>query len=392
MPHVSHPKTLKTSNRGWGKVWLLGVVLLQSISMISHAMEIKENTMYVYPGDSIQEAIRSATTREDIKTVIVKEGVYRPAHKGQALLWFNRHFNGIHLKAKGKVVLTAANPDIADPSDASYPAVVNHVIYFGVGVDARTVVEGFRIEGANGFVTTKHTRLYEPSREPRPNEYFYHDGGGIKIFGDSSPVLRNLEIADHFTSPCGAGISIQQEGAHSKPVLIENCILRNNRTQVTGAAIDLLPGSSAVIRNCLFVENVSNIGVDVVSLRGNAVPFTNNGVLTVFATSSAVVERCTFVNNRNGIDDMGGNSRIIDSLFWNNKNDDGLKGFSRFDLDLANGGVVMNNTIQGPNRDPQGAVGSEFNPPITGDPQFDKEWVPQNSMYEKRGYRPLPNP
>ena len=42
--------------------------------------------------------------------------------------------------------------------------------------------------------------------------------------------------------------------------MIENCVFRNNRAQITGAAVDLLPGSSAVISNCLFTGNLANTG------------------------------------------------------------------------------------------------------------------------------------
>jgi len=46
---------------------------------------------------------------------------------------------------------------------------------------------------------------------------------------------------------------------------LKNCVLRGNRSQVTGSAIDVLEGSAARIVNCLLVSNVSNMGFDVVA-------------------------------------------------------------------------------------------------------------------------------
>ena len=96
-----------------------------------------------------------------------------------------------------------------------------------------------------------------------------------------------------FSSPCGAGISVQHQGFNQQPVLIENCVFLRNRAQVTGAAIDLLAGSCALINNCLFVGNVSNIGEDVVAKQSGERPFVNSGVLTIFRNSRAIVRNCT---------------------------------------------------------------------------------------------------
>ena len=85
-----------------------------------------------------------------------------------------------------EVVLTAANPEIADPSQASYPAVVNHVVYFGDGISRRTVLRGFKITGANHFVTRdEQPGPIQPDLGVAQLErtlFFYQDGGGIKIF------------------------------------------------------------------------------------------------------------------------------------------------------------------------------------------------------------------
>src|SRR5207302_1618170 len=131
-------------------------------------------------GDNIQGALQLAARNETNKTVKVHAGQYRPASKRQALFWFNRAHDGIHLEAVGPVTLTAANPDLSSPRAQGYPAVVNHVIYFGDGISSNTVLEGFRLTGANNFVSEKLTRQMEPDSTLPKNLFFYTDGGGIK--------------------------------------------------------------------------------------------------------------------------------------------------------------------------------------------------------------------
>src|SRR4029453_10372740 len=102
--------------------------------------------------------------------------------------------------------------------------------------------------------------------------------------------------------------------------LFRHCVLRNNRTQTTGAALDLLHGSRATIENCLFVGNVSNMGGDSVGLLtgGESRPEHGSGALTVFAGSQATVSRSTFTGNWSGVDDDGSGSTYVDTIFWKN--------------------------------------------------------------------------
>src|SRR5213592_560922 len=93
--------------------------------------EARADGFHVYPGGSIQQALDAAAGHQHKKTVIVHAGTYQPAAPGQALIWFNARHDGIILEAAGEVVLTAANPSIADPRAPTRPAIVNHVVYFG---------------------------------------------------------------------------------------------------------------------------------------------------------------------------------------------------------------------------------------------------------------------
>ena len=362
-----------------------------SVPSAQAAIRFTNGAYQVFPGDNIQDALQQAAQNKTNKVVKVHAGEYRPNSKRQALLWFNKAHDGIRLEAEGAVRLTAANPELSAPGEQGFPAVVNHVVYFGDGISSNTVLKGFRITGANGFVTREKTKEMEPDTTVPKNYFFFADGGAIKVFGRSYPTIQNLEIADNFSSPCGAGISVQHQGFNQSAVFIENCVFLRNRAQSTGAAIDLLAGSSARIINCLFVGNVSNLGEDPVAKSSGERPFVNNGVLTIFWNSRAEVRNCTFTGNRNGVDDMGGQSTYANCIFVNNTLDTGLKGYARYELAVNAGakevsGCFINGTIH----DLAKVVFAEKNSLKAVASEFDQHFVPQASEYKDAGYRPAP--
>jgi hypothetical protein len=352
------------------------------------AILFSEDGYHVYPGDEIQDALNLAAANSTNKTIHVHAGEYRPTTKRQALIWLNRRHEGIHLLAEGDVTLTARNPLLGLPSEDGFPAAVNHVIYLGDGISSNTIVQGFKVTGANGFLTRERTREMEPSTTIPRNFFFYSDGGGIKVFGRSSPVLRNLEIIDNFTKPCGAGISIQNQGFKEDATVIENCIFRNNRAQGTGAAVDLLAGSAARITNCLFTGNTSNTGEDMVAKNSGERPFVNNGVVTIFWKSTAVFKNCTFAGNRNGVDDMGGESTYINCIFYQNNSDTGLKGYPRYELAVNAGAKVTGCRFSGTVIDIRHDVSPTSNQLTATPPQFDSQYRPGSPGYEGVGYFP----
>ena len=353
------------------------------------AISLSADGYHVHPGDNIQEALQLAATNKSTKVVKVHAGEYRPAQRRQALVWFNKSHDGIRLEAVGPVTLTASNSQLILPSEPGFPAVVNHVVYFGDGISSNTVLKGFRITGANNFVTKDGTREMEPSRTIPKNHFFYSDGGAIKVFGRSYPTIRNIEVVDNFTSPCGAGISVQHQGFKQDSVLIENCVFLRNRAQGTGAAIDLLTGSSARIINCLFVGNISNTGEDPVAKTSGERPFVNNGVLTIFWNSSAIIRNCTFTGNRNGADDMAGASSYANCIFADNKLDAGLKGFARYELAVNAGARVSGCFINGTIHDVRHDVSAKENVLDAPPPRFNKDFVPEAPEYKNAGYRPV---
>jgi hypothetical protein len=173
-------------------------------------------------------------------------------------------------------------------------------------------------------------------------------------------------------------------------VIFRNCIFRNNRTQITGSALDLLHGSRATVENCLFVGNIANLGVDYVGLLtdGEYHPEHGSGALTVFEGSRATVSKSTFTGNWNGVDDNGAGSTYVDCIFWKNNAAGGISTGARYELDITDGSGVRGSFIHGDVNDLRETIGRErntFNPP---DPRFDSQFTPRAPEYARVGYRP----
>lgn len=223
--------------------------------------------------------------------------------------------------------------------------------------------------------------------------FFNADGGAVKVFGRSYPTLRRLHIVDNYASPCAGGLSVQHAelGGGSSPgaVIIADCVFRNNRAQITGAAVDLLPGSSAIISNCLFVGNVANLGVNYIDANQAVPGFTNSAPLTVFPRSRASVRNCTFTGNRNAVDDLGNQSVYQDCVFWRNTLGNAFYGGRRYDLDIADQARVAGCLFGGPVRDPNRVVSNANNVFNAADPTFDAEFQPRAAEYQNAGFRPF---
>jgi len=357
----------------------------------SVTLDAKTRAYHVYPKNQIQDGLEAAAKDPANKTVYVHAGTYRPPARGQALIWFNARHDGITLEAVGDVTLTAANPDVADAQAPSYPAVVNHVVYFGDGVSRKTVLRGFKITGAKNFTSGSGEKSPIESDEIRKTTFFYTDGGGIKIYARSYPTIERVEVFGNYTSPCGGGVSVEHLGMIQDSTVFRDCIFRDNRTQTTGSAIDLLHGSHATIENCLFVGNVANMGVDVVGLLGGAEyrPEHGSGALTVFDGSRAAVSRSTFTGNWNGVDDNGTGSTYESSIFWKNTLRGGISPESRYELDIVDGGGVRGSFIHGEVNDLRGTINREVNTMDPPDPRFDPQFSPQAPQYGAVGYRPV---
>jgi len=359
------------------------------------AVEARPDGFHVHPGGSIQDALEAAARDTARKTVFVHAGVYQPAAPGQALIWFNARHDGITLEAVGDVTLTAANPARADRAAPSYPAIVNHVVYFGDQISRRTVLRGFKITGANNFTTGSGEKSPIESDEVRKTLFFYTDGGGIKVYARSFPTIEHVEVFGNYTSPCGGGVSIEHLAEPRESVLFRNCVFRDNRTQTTGAGFDLLHFSKATLENCLFTGNISNLGVDVVGILagGEFHPENGSGAMTVFGGAQATVSRCTFAGNWNGVDDAGTGSTYVDSIFWRNTAKGGISPGRRYEIDIEQGAGVKGCFIHGEIDDLRGTLTRGANTLAAPDPQFDAAYVPRAPQYASAGYRPsAPSP
>ena len=352
------------------------------------------DAFHVRPGESIQDALDAAAGDPVRKKVLVHAGTYRPARAGQALVKFNARHDGITLEAVGDVTLTAANPDVALRGVPSFPAIVNHVVYFGDGISRSTVFRGFRITGANGFTTGSGEKSPIESDELRKTLFFYTDGGGIKVYARSFPTIEGVEVCGNYTSPCGGGVSVEHLVEPKESVLFRNCIFRDNRTQTTGSGFDLLHFSKATLENCLFTGNISNLGVDVVGIlaAGEFHPENGSGAMTVFAGAQAIVRRCTFTGNWNGVDDAGSGSRYVDSIFWQNTAPGGISPGRRYEIDIEDGAGVHGCFICGDVEDLRGTLPPGANTLSGPDPQFDAEFGHRNPQYANAGYRPTAKP
>lgn len=352
-----------------------------------------DSILHVYPGDEIQSALDRAASDEQLKTVVIHAGTYRPKERRQSLIWFNRRHDGLRVFAEGDVTLTSANPDIADPKDKSYPAVANHVVYFGDGIGPTTEFAGFKITGANNFVVTDGP-VIEPTDLPalKRTAYFYFDGGGIKIYGRSYPTLERLEIYDNYSSPCGAGISVEHRGFTDNYVTIRDCVFRNNRVPLTGAALDLLgldKGSAALVENCLFVNNASNGSMDRRSLKlGTWMPEVGHGAITLFRHSKATFRNCTITSNRNGVDDLATNTTYERCIFWNNTLEGGWPTGARYETAVSVGSKLTDCFIGGGTDAQRAPIEPENNVLDAPNPEFAEDFSPSNPVYDGIGYRP----
>ena len=357
----------------------------------SAGVDARADGYHVFPKAQIQDALEAAAKDSARKTVFVHAGTYRPRAKGQALIWFNARHDGITLEAVGDVILTAANPEISDTRAPSHPAVVNHVVYFGDGVSRKTVFRGFKITGARNFTTGVGEKSPIESDDLRKTAFFYTDGGGIKIYARSYPTIESVEVHENYASPCGGGVSVEHLGQTQDSALFRNCVFRDNLTQTTGAALDLLHGSAATLENCLFVGNVSNMGVDYVGLLGGAeyLPENGSGAMTVFEGSRATVSKCTFTGNWNGVDDNGTGSTYVASIFWKNTLKGGISSGPRYELDITDGSGVRGSFIHGDINDLRGRINKDANTFDPPDPRFDAQFAPQASQYGAVGYRPV---
>ncbi len=182
---------------------------------------------------------------------------------------------------------------------------------------------------------------------------------------------------------------MEHQGFNQEAPLMKNCIFRNNSCQVTGSAVDVLPGGNLILENCLFVNNISNTGEDFVGqIMRSEYKEHGSGALTVFHDSKVKVIRCTFTGNWNGVDDKGIANVYRDCIFWQNTSPGGISKGDRYEFDILDGSKVSDCWIEGKIIDLRKTINPEVNMLHAPDPKFDENYVPQASEYSEAGYRP----
>lgn len=349
--------------------------------------------LHVFAGQEIQSGLDVAARLDAVRVVRVHEGVYKPSRSGQAFIRFNARHSGLTLEAEGDVTLTAGNADVANAVAKSFPAIVNHIVYFGDGVSAETTLRGFRLTGANGYTHDRTLDRLEPNDfQPalKPGLFYYLDGGAIKIFGRSWPTIENMTFENNWSNLCGGAISIEHRRMRGGHVTIRNSVFKNNNCAGTGAAIDVLEGSSVEIENCLFVDNIANTGMAKIAREFGLTYNAEHGcgALTVFPGSMAIVKSCTFTGNWNGVDDKGRRSVYLDCIFWQNNAGDGSRPGKPYEVDILDASGVSNCWLNGEIADLRGTLNSDKNSLEAPDPLFDEAFVPTSAEYATIGYRP----
>ncbi len=267
------------------------------------------------------------------------------------------------------------------------------MIYCGDGLTSNTIIRNLKVTGANGLATN----IDVPNEDFDDRKtllsrglFYFMDGGAVKVFGKSSPVFDTVDFVENETELCGGAVSIEQQGQSDQAVTFRNCRFINNRCPGTGAAVDALQGSLVRLENCLFVNNIANYGMDEIVVKYNLSYNGQHGcgALTVFPTSKAIVERCTFTENWNGADDRGTDSRYENSIFANNNASDGSRPGHPYELDIQNAAGVKGCLFFSKHADLQGTIPTDLNTLEAPDPDFDELYVPRHADYNNAGYRP----
>jgi len=347
----------------------------------------RSGPVYVTPDQDLQAALDAAASATVDRRLILKPGVYQTAKTQFCLLAVTSKHDGLTVEGLDGVVLSARSPD--NPNAAT----VSHVIYCGDGITQSTVFRNLTITGANGMATNGGVPVENYGDRAaflKQGLFFFMDGGAVKIFGQSSPVFERVDFVDNLTQLCGGAVSIEQQGFQTSPPMFRDCRFLRNRCPATGAAVDVLQGSSVSLENCLFVDNIGNYGMTEVqekyqlSYNGEH----GSGALTVFPGSKAMVNRCTFVGNWNAVDDRSESSRYVETIFAANDASDGSRPGHPYELDIINAGGVEGCIFYSEHPDLQRTVSSDTNILTADDPQFGENYVPANPLYGDVGFRP----
>lgn len=158
-----------------------------------------------------------------------------------------------------------------------------------------------------------------------------HGAGGGLHLNFNSVTVTNC-IFQHNRSQWGGGIFVYSDKSPS----IRNCYFYDNFAKESGGGMYLWDRSGSVVENCIFYSN---------SCQGYSLAIYTGGGLGAQSNTSAKVVNCTFANNTSSrIDGQGlmlynsSNARVVNTILWGSSNQAYLYGTS--------GSTIINCAIQ----------------------------------------------
>jgi hypothetical protein len=222
---------------------------------------------------------------------------------------------------------TSSNPNMVsgvnvyggyDDATGLRDIVNNKTILKNTGSDARvlnggnlaveTIWDGFTLTGGTRSSTGAGAQIGTNcvlsnciiSGNDNPGANQYASGGGVYMSGGK---LLNC-IVENNTCASSGGAGISNPGAGD--VIIENCIIRNNKATGANGGGGVILRNNSVIKNCIIANNEATVG--------------NVGGINAYGNSKVI--NCTVVNNKafgsSGATYLGGTASIINTILWNN--------------------------------------------------------------------------
>jgi predicted outer membrane repeat protein len=158
----------------------------------------------------------------------------------------------------------------------------NRVLYL-VAVDSATRIEGLTLSGGQPLSTPAMGGaaylLYTTARfsDCRFTGNFAETGGALHL-NQSSPRIERCVFDANVATDAGGAIYVED----STPEVVD-CSFSANRSSARGGAIGSSGASKSIVRDCVFVDNVS--------------PHWAGGAVACFAGAGASIEGCSFERN-----------------------------------------------------------------------------------------------
>jgi len=276
---------------------LISLIILVGLTNVSLAA-----TYYVNPGQSIQDAIDSAT---DGDTIILALGSY----KGEG----NRDID-FHGKA---IIVRSTDPE--DPDVVAATIVdcegsdtdPHRGFAFRSGEDTESVISGLTI-----------TNGYGPEEDP--GGFIWSVGGAIFCDG-ASPLIINCVITGNFSAGRGGGIFCAQ---YSNPTIVGCTISGNTGNDFGGGGVYNSGNCSLTLTSCVINGNSAGVAGGGIlcsnnckltlincSINGNSADVHGGGIYS--SNSELILTNCT-INRNSALFHMGGGIEGGDSLTLTN--------------------------------------------------------------------------